>query len=127
MHRKRHGALGAAVALLTLVAALLCATGAAQAPRAATGSATVASAQAAQTHEALKHSGQRAPDAVAAAPCLKKAQPERQPRIHAPLPDALPAGSDTTGPGRASPHTCAPRRAPAESPPDLAELSVRRV
>ncbi|MFJ3335032.1 hypothetical protein [Streptomyces sp. NPDC086766] len=125
MRGKRHSVIGAAVALLTLLAALLCVTSASPGAK---GPATAASVRAAVCHDALGHSGQGAPGAVADAPCLKKTLPEqRQPSIHASLTRNLLVGNDVMESGRALAHGYAPRRTPAESPPDLAELSVRRV
>ena len=127
MHGKRHGAMGAALALLTLLAALFCATAASPAPSGAAHSSTTAALRA-LGHATLDDVGREAPLAATDAPCLKKTQPERQHlRFGAPPSRALPAETDDMASVRALTHTQVRRCGPAPSPPDLAELSVQRV
>ncbi|QYC45825.1 hypothetical protein Nocox_41420 [Nonomuraea coxensis DSM 45129] len=131
MRGKRQGAIGAPLALLTLLAALFCVTGASLAPSAMAGSATAvtaAHADGGEAHESLGATDETAPAVPAGTRCLKKAQPEQQhPRIGALPARALPVENDALAPARAPTRTGAPRRNPTESPPDLTELSVRRV
>ena len=124
MHGKRHGAVSAVLALLTLLSALFCATTASPAP--SRGFSTTAGLHA-LGHERLEDAGRDAP-AAADAPCLKKTQPERKHlRSGAPLARALPTETGDMASVRASAHMRQVRCCgPAPSPPDLAELSVRR-
>ncbi|MET7378372.1 hypothetical protein ABZT08_06015 [Streptomyces sp. NPDC005526] len=135
MRGRQHGALGAALALLTLLGALFCATSAtAASPDPASvrpGAAPAVTAldhPAPPSHESLSGPDRGAPVFAADAPCLKKAQPgQQQPRVSAPLAHAVPAENSAMADARAPVRVDAPRRTPGEPPPDLAELSVRRV
>ncbi|MFF9073456.1 hypothetical protein ACF1FX_25610 [Streptomyces sp. NPDC014646] len=129
MHRKRHGAMGAALALLTLLAALFCATTASPPAFRATPSSAAADLHMTPRHEALDDAGHDAPVSAGKASCLKKVQPKQEHlRFHALLERALPTQADdmtppVRGPGRTGVQYFGPR----PSPPDLTELSVRRV
>ncbi|MFF4762055.1 hypothetical protein [Streptomyces sp. NPDC001292] len=128
MRRKRHGAMGAGLALLVLLAALFCATTSSPPAFRAVPSSTAAGPHMAPCPETLDDAGHGAPAATGNAPCLKKAQPEQQQfRFGAPLARALPAQADDTAPARASAYREVRRYGPEPSPPDLTELSVRRV
>ncbi|MEV5986544.1 hypothetical protein AB0L85_16240 [Streptomyces sp. NPDC052051] len=127
MQGKRHGAMGAALALLTLLAALLCATSASPALARAAHSSAAADLRA-SSHTTLGSVGQDAPVTATTAPCLKKTQPERQQsRFAVPLIRALPTAPDALASARAHLPERVQHRGPAPSPPDLAELSVRRL
>ncbi|MFI9627339.1 hypothetical protein [Streptomyces sp. NPDC052042] len=130
MHRKRHGAMGAALALLTLLAALFCATTVSPpAFQAAAPSSAAAEEHMAPGHEMLDDTGLDASFSAGKASCLKKVQPEQQHlRSGAMLERALPAQADdmtpaVLGSGSAGVWCFGPK----PSPPDLTELSVRRV
>ncbi|MFF8918176.1 hypothetical protein ACF08M_33950 [Streptomyces sp. NPDC015032] len=129
MHRKRHGAIGAALALLTLLAALFCATAASPPAFQAAPSSTAADPHVAPRHETLDGASHDASFSAGKASCLKKVQPEQQHlRTGALLDRALPAQADEmTSPVPASGHTGVRYFEPNPSPPDLTELSVRRV
>jgi len=127
MRGKQHGAVGATLALLTLLAALFCVTAASPAPSGTVHSSTVADLRA-PGHQTLDNAGRKAPVAAVDAPCLKKTQPKRQHvRFGAPRTGALPAETGEMAAMRASVHPQARCYGPAPSPPDLAELSVRRL
>ena len=127
MRGKRDGAVGAALALLTLLAALFCVTAAFPALSRAVHSSAVADL-CAPGHETLASAGREAPVAAVDAPCLKKTQPKRQHvRFGTPPTGALPAETGEMASLRASAHTQVRRYGPAPSPPGLAELSVRRL
>ncbi|MDR3083394.1 MAG: hypothetical protein LBV60_21170 [Streptomyces sp.] len=127
MQGTRHGAVGAALALLTLLVALFCATTASPALSGAAHSSAMTDLRA-PSHETLDNVGQEAPVGATNTPCLKKTQPERQHlRLGAPLARALPTETDGMASMRPPAHTQVRRCGPAPSPPDLAELSVRRV
>ncbi|MFI9604630.1 hypothetical protein ACIHCX_33095 [Streptomyces sp. NPDC052043] len=128
MRGKRHGALGAGLALLVLLAALFCATTASPPAFRAAASAAAAGPHLTPCHKMLDDTGHGAPTAAGNGPCLKKAQPEQQHlRFGAPLARALPAHAVDTAPAPASAHREVRRHGPEPSPPDLTELSVRRV
>ncbi|MEU3216272.1 hypothetical protein [Streptomyces sp. NPDC006971] len=129
MHRKRHGAMGAALALLTLLAALFCATAASPPAFRATLSSTAADPRMAPRHETLDDASHDAPVSAGKASCLKKVQPKQEHlRFGAPLERALPAQADgMTPPVRGPGHAGVRYLGPRPSPPDLTELSVRRV
>jgi hypothetical protein len=133
---KRHGAVGAALALLTLLAALFCATSVRS--DALVASVTSASSAAEDSSAAtavfsvafstLDTADQSGDTAAAGGPCLKKVVPEQpQPRNGAALISGLPAGAGETAWVRGSAHAVVRHCGPAPSPPDLTELSVRRV
>ncbi|WP_112467636.1 hypothetical protein [Streptomyces triticisoli] len=142
MRGKRHGAMGAALALLTLLAALFCATSGrsvssvASAPSTPSAlSVTSAAERSSPATAAVSSVTVPTPDtadhgdsAVAGAPCSKKVVPEQpQVRADATLISSLPAGAGETAWARGSPHAVSRHCGPAPSPPDLTELSVRRV
>ncbi|GED90244.1 hypothetical protein [Streptomyces sp. 6-11-2] len=128
MRRTRHGAMSAGLALLVLLAALFCATTASPPAFRAASSSAAADPHVAPCPETLDDAGHGAPAAAGSGPCLKKAQPEQQhPRFGALLSRALPAQADDTAPAWASAHRDVRRHGPEPSPPDLTELSVRRV
>ncbi|PZH17355.1 hypothetical protein C1I97_05215 [Streptomyces sp. NTH33] len=133
---KRHGVMGAVLALLTLLAALFCATSvrsdasvasvvsASSAVEDPFAAAAVSSAALPSLDTADRSGGADA----AGGPCLKKVVPDQpQPRTGAALISGPPTGTGETAWVRGSAHTVAHRCGPAPSPPDLTELSVRRV
>lgn len=127
MHGKRRGAMGVVLALLTLVASLFCAAGASAAPAGAAPSAAVTDLCEVPLPHTSADVGHGVSAPAADAPCLKKSQPAQQPLASGvPFSRVLPAEADVLPFPRAvqgdGPHRC-----PAHSPPDLAELSVRRV
>ncbi|MGX4689688.1 hypothetical protein [Streptomyces sp. JNUCC 63] len=133
---KRHGAMGAALALLTLLAALFCATSVrSDAPVASVAEASFAaeasSAAAAVSSVALPSldtADQSGGAAAAGGPCLKKVVPDQpQPRTGAAPISGLPAGAGGTAWVHGPAHAVSRHAGPAPSPPDLTELSVRRV
>ncbi|WP_073947724.1 hypothetical protein [Streptomyces kebangsaanensis] len=133
---KRHGAMGAALALLTLLAALFCATSVrpdvsvapvvsaspvVEGPFAAAAVSSVAL-------PSLDAAGRSGGAAAADGPCLKKVVPDQpQPRTGAAPVSGLSAGAGGTAWVRGSAHAVSRHAGPAPSPPDLTELSVRRV
>ncbi|MEW2492618.1 hypothetical protein AB0942_03555 [Streptomyces nodosus] len=125
---KRHGAMGAALALLVLLSALFCARSSAPPLFEATHSPTASEPRLAPCHTALDDSGHGEPVGTAKAPCLKKVQPERQhPRFGAlPAPAASAEAADQAS-ARGSAYRDARHHGPEPSPPDLTELSVQRV
>ncbi|MEU9763195.1 hypothetical protein [Streptomyces sp. NPDC047985] len=129
MHRKRHGAVGASLALLTLLAALFCATTASPPAFRAAPSSTAADPHVAPGHETLDDAGHDVPVSARKASCLKKVQPEQEHLRFGALPDrALPARADDMAPPvRGAGHAGVRYFGPKPSPPDLTELSVRRV
>lgn len=135
MRGKRHGAMGAALALLTLLAALFCALSVrSEAPVVPVVSASFAeegpSAVTAVSSVVLPALDTDDQDTNAAVdgPCLKKVVPEQpQPRNGAALISGLPTETSGTAWAHGSAHTVTRHRDPAPSPPDLTELSVRRV
>ncbi|MFF9126295.1 hypothetical protein ACF09J_23825 [Streptomyces sp. NPDC014889] len=128
MRRRRHGAMGAGLALLVLMAALFCATTSSPPALLAAPSPAAAGPHLAASPGTSADDGHGAPAAAGHGPCLKKTQPEQQQtRSGAPLARALPARADDTAAARVSAHREARRHGPEPSPPDLAELSVRRV
>ncbi|MFF3731129.1 hypothetical protein ACFYXM_12605 [Streptomyces sp. NPDC002476] len=129
MLRERHGTMGAALALLTLLAALFCATTVSPPAFRATPSSTAADLHVAPRHETLDDASHDAPVSAGKASCLKKIQPKQEHlRCGALLERALPAQADEmTPPVRGPGHAGVRYSGPRPSPPDLTELSVRRV
>lgn len=133
---KRHGVMGAALALLTLLAALFCATSVRSdvsvasrlsASSAAEGPAAAAAVPSA-TLTTLDTADQSDGAVAAGGPCLKKVVPDQpQPRSGAAPISGLPAGAGGTAWVRGAAHAVPRHAGPAPSPPDLTELSVRRV
>jgi hypothetical protein len=130
--------MGAALALLTLLAALFCAAPVRSdtlgAPVVPASSATEGAAEGASAATAVSSVVLHALDTgdqgstAADGPCLKKVLPKQpQPRSGAAPIGALPLGTDGTAWVHASAHAVARHCGPAPSPPGLDELSVRRV
>ncbi|MFJ2020808.1 hypothetical protein [Streptomyces nodosus] len=125
---RRHGAMGAALALLVLLAALFCAGTSSPPLFEAAHSSATAELRLASCDTTPDGAGHGAPAGAAKAPCLKKVQPGPPHLRFGALPTrAVPADAADTASARRSAYLDVRRHGPEPSPPDLTELSVQRV